>query len=215
MTDTETFESAARAFLEMLDGIRKREADEPGQWERPGLGVWTVRGLAGHTSRAIVTVDEYLAAAPTVGGAPSDGIDCPDAETYLLDLAGPGADHETIAARGAAAGEALGEDPVGPLTALLDRTLLDLATQPTDRILSVIGGRTIPLAEYLRTRVFELVVHTIDLSKATGITHAVPVQALEEAGTLAARAAARSGRGDLLLLAVTGRAALPEGFSVV
>ncbi|GAA3728760.1 maleylpyruvate isomerase N-terminal domain-containing protein [Leifsonia bigeumensis] len=220
MTNTVIFESAARAFLQVLAGIRDRETDEPGQWERPGLGVWTVRGLAGHTSRAIITVGEYLAAGPPDGvlpggASPSDGSGCPDAETYLLDLAGAGADHEAVAARGTAAGEALGDDPVGSLTETLDRTLVTLATQPVDRIVSVVGGRTIPLAEYLRTRVFELVVHTIDLSRATGIPHAIPVRALEEAGGLAARAAARSGRGDALLLAATGRGPLPEGFSVV
>lgn len=209
MTNAAVFEGAARAFLDLLDSIHERNSERPGQWELPGLGVWTVRGLAGHTSRAILTVDEYLAAP-----APAE-VDCPDAEAYILGLSGEGADHEAIAARGAAAGEALGDDPAGTLARSLDRTLVAVAAQSSSRIVSVVGGRAIPLVEYLRTRVFELVVHTIDLSRATGVPHAVPTRALEEASALAARVAARSGRGDALLLALTGRTPLTEGFSVV
>jgi uncharacterized protein (TIGR03083 family) len=208
MTNAAVFESAARAFLELLDRIREREAEMPGQWDLPGLGVWSIRGLAGHTSRAILTVGDYLAAA-----AP-EAVGCPDAESYILELAAE-ANEDAIAERGAAAGEALGDDPVATLTRALDRTLAAIAAQPADRIVSVVGGRAIPLAEYLRTRVFELVVHTLDLSRASGIPHSIPPRAMEEAAVLAARVAARSGRGDAFLLAVAGRSALPEGFSVV
>lgn len=215
MTDVTSFELAALAFLEVLRGIHDRDEDDTGLWDRPGLGVWNVRALAGHTARAIITVDEYLSPGPPSSPLASDQVDCPDAETYLLDLAGPGAHHDSVARRGIAAGDALGADPAASLADLLDRLLPDLAAQPVDRIVSVVGGRTIPLVEYLRSRVFELVVHTMDLSRATGVPHAIPLRALEEAGTLAARAAARSGRGDALLLAATGRAPLPEGFSVV
>lgn len=208
MTNAAVFESAARAFLELLDRIREREAETPGQWDLPGLGVWSIRGLAGHTSRAILTVDDYLAAA-----AP-ETVGCPDAESYVLELAAE-ANDDAIAERGTAAGDALGDDPATTLAKALDRTLAALAVQRPDRILSVVGGRAIPLAEYLRTRVFELVVHTLDLSQATGIPHSIPPRAMEEAASLAARVAARGGRGEALLLAVTGRAGLPEAFSVV
>ncbi len=209
MTNAAVFEDAARALLALLDGIRDRESAQPGQWERPGLGVWTVRDLAGHASRAILTVGEYLSAEAPESAA------CPDAEAYVLGLAGDGADHEAIAERGVVAGAALGDDPASTLSRTLDRTLSAIAVQPASRIVSVFGGRTIPLAEYLRTRVFELVVHTIDLSKASGIPHSIPARALEEAAALAARVAVRSGRGDAVLLALTGRSSLPEGFSVV
>ena len=33
----------------------------PTQWEQSGLGVWTIRDLVGHTSRALLTVEMYLA----------------------------------------------------------------------------------------------------------------------------------------------------------
>jgi hypothetical protein len=178
-------------------------------WELPGLGVWTVRALAGHASRAILTVDEYLAAAP------AETAGCPDAETYILGLSGDGADHAAVAERGIAAGEALGDDPSGLLSRRLDHTLAAIAVQPSSRIVSVLGGRTIPLTEYLRTRIFELVVHTIDLSRATGLPHSPPERAMEDAAALAGRVAVRGGRGEPFLLAVTGRLPLPENFSLV
>lgn len=209
MKNAAAFEGAARAYLELLDRIRERESAQPGQWELPGLGVWTVRGLAGHASRAILTVREYLAATPP------DNARCPDAETYILGLSGDGADHAAVAARGTAAGDELGDDPSGMLSRRLDHTLAAIAAQPASRIVSVVGGRTIPLPEYLRTRVFELVVHTIDLSRATGIPHAIPERAMADAAALAGRVEVRGGRGDAFLLAVTGRLPLPDNFSVV
>lgn len=209
MKNAAVFEQAARAFLKLLDHIRERETARPGIGESPGLGVWTVRGLAGHTARAILTVGEYLAAP-----APGDAA-CPDAETYVMGLAGSGTDHAAVAARGVAAEDALAEDATTVLARRLEHTLATIAAQPASRVVSVAGGRTIPLVEYLRTRVFELVVHTIDLSRATGIPHSLPPRAVEEAACLAARVAVRGGDGDTLLLALTGRHPLPKGFSVV
>lgn len=202
MKNVAMFEESARAFIALVERI------PPALREKPALGVWDVRSLTGHTARAITTVGDYLASS-----TPS-AAECPDAETYLLS-AGSGAGSEAVAARGVAAGEALPNEPAAYLTTQLDRVLASIAVQPARRIVSVLGGRTIPLAEYLRTRNFELVVHTMDLSRATGIPHALPARSIEDAASLAARVAARSGKGDTLLLALTGRLALPEGFSVV
>ena len=203
MKNVAVFEDSARAFIELLERIT------PAQWELPGLGVWTVRSLAGHTSRAITTVSEYLSN-PAPGPA-----ECPDAETYLLGTSSGQRSNDAIAARGVAAGNSLTEAPGASLTQQLDRVLASIAAQPVRRVVSVHGGRTIPLAEYLRTRNFELVVHTMDLSKATGIPHTLPTRSVADAASLAARVASRQGSGDTLLLALTGRIPLPEGFSVV
>ena len=54
MSNAALFSSAAGSYLELLGDIR----DD--QWDLPGLGVWTVRDLAGHTARAILTVENYL-----------------------------------------------------------------------------------------------------------------------------------------------------------
>jgi hypothetical protein len=47
------FEEAAQAFVDLVGRVR-------GDWDRPGLGVWDLRALVGHTARALVTVTTYL-----------------------------------------------------------------------------------------------------------------------------------------------------------
>ena len=37
---------------------------QPGDWDKPGLGEWTVRDLVGHASRALSTVEQYLGHEP-------------------------------------------------------------------------------------------------------------------------------------------------------
>lgn len=203
MKNVAVFEDAARAFLDVLGRIT------PQQWDEPGLGVWTIRSLAGHTARAISTVSEYLSW-PAI-----DTASCPDAESYFLGLRDTSIGGDAVAARGVTAGEQLGADPQSVVARSLDLALAAVATQPESRIVSVVGGRTIPLTEYLRTRSFELVVHTMDLARATGLPHSLPVDAVSDAAALAARIASRSGNGETLLFALTGRRPLPEGFSVV
>ena len=54
------FHDASDSLLAVLRAVR------PEQWDRPGaLGDWTTRELAAHALRAYVTVDGYLAAAPS------------------------------------------------------------------------------------------------------------------------------------------------------
>lgn len=48
------YRSAARTFVAVVGQLR------PEQWERTGLGEWTVRELTAHT-QALLTVDQYLA----------------------------------------------------------------------------------------------------------------------------------------------------------
>lgn len=197
---------AAEAYLALLGQIR------PEQWDRPGLGAWTVRSLAGHTARSIVTVENYVSSE-----APSTAI-LPTAEAYYAAIATASAstaDAAAVEARGVAAGEWLGSDPVARVADVLGRVRELLASQPAHRVVTVIGGLSIPLTEYLRTRVFELVVHSIDLSRATGLSSGLPQDALDSAAGLASAIAVSRGDGEELLLALTGRARLPEGFSVV
>lgn len=202
MTNTALFLSSATAFVHLLGEIR----DE--QWPEPGLGSWTVRSLAGHTARAILTVENYL-----LQEEPGD-VTIATAEAYYSTVYLSFTDDTAVAARGVEAGEWLGEHPVAQVSAALARATEAIESQPSNRIVSI-GGMGIRLSEYLRTRVFELVVHTIDLSRATGLPHTLPSAALEDAVTLAAAVAARRGSGEDVLLALTGRAPLAEGFSVV
>ena len=55
----EAYESAAGLFVNTVEQVG------PTQWEQPGLGSWTVRDLVGHTSRALLTVELYLATPAT------------------------------------------------------------------------------------------------------------------------------------------------------
>lgn len=196
------FEAAAIAFADLVGRI----GDD--QWTAPGLGVWDVRGLTGHAARAILTVETYLLAAEP--GA----VTVADAPAYYGALAGGRADPAEVARRGVEAGAALGDDPAGAVTEAIRRASALVALQRPGRLVGV-AGHAIELGEYLRTRVLELVVHTLDLSRATGLPHALPPVALEEACALTGALAARSGRAEELLLALTGRERLAEGFSVV
>ena len=202
VTHAESFGIASEAFIGLVKRI------DPEQWNDPGLGVWTVRDLVGHTSRAISTVETYLAAEP----APVMNV--LDAETYYSEVMERYTDNDAIAARGVKAGELLGEDPVAMLTALVVRASATAAAELPDRLVAI-GPLGIPLAEYLRTRVFELVVHGIDIAKATGIEHRIPESVIGETTELAARVAARKGRGVEVLMALTGRGGLASGFSIL
>ena len=71
------------------------------------------------------------------------------------------------------------------------------------------------LTAYLPTRTFELAVHGADIAAATGLAVTFPPAVLAEAAALAARTAVELGSGAAVLAALTGRAALPPGFSVV
>jgi len=196
------FARSASSFVELLGQIH----DD--QWELPGLGVWTVRSLAGHTARAILTVESYLGQEE-----PSD-VTIPDAAAYYSSVYPQFTDAAAVAARGVEAGVWLGSDPAAQVSSALTRTLAEVDSQPANRIISI-GGMGILLSEYLRTRVLELVVHTIDLTRATGIPHSLPTATITEALALASATAAGKGEGETVLLALTGRIELPAGFSVV
>ena len=64
------------------------------------------------------------------------------------------------------------------------------------------------LADYLPTRTFELVVHTLDLAGALNRASRVPEPALSVALGLLTEAAARTGRAEELLMALAGRVPL-------
>lgn len=202
MTDLARYQQACDAFIRTVRHIR------PQQWSNPGLGVWDVRALVGHTSRAIITVIEYLALDEP------ETVSIDSAADYYGQIYLTYTNPEAIALRGFDAGRALGDDPVAHVTALRDAAIDAIGRQLPDRLVSL-GGMGIPLHEYLRTRVFELVVHTLDIARATGQEAAIPPLLVEEAASLAAGIAALRGDGEQVLLALTGRTPLPPGFSVV
>jgi uncharacterized protein (TIGR03083 family) len=202
VSNASIFSRAGSSFIEVLDQVR----DD--QWDLPGLGTWSVRSLAGHTARAILTVENYL------GQEEPGAVSVDSAEEYYTTVAPQFTDAAAVEARGVEAGVWLGDDPVGQVAAALARTRALVESQPSNRIVSI-GGMGILLDEYLRTRILELVVHTVDLSLATGIARSIPDDAVAVAIALASATAAHTGHGEELLLALTGRGRLPEGLSVV
>lgn len=202
MTQLARYDQACGAFIRTIEAIRTP------QWTQPGLGVWDVRSLVGHTSRAIITVIDYLELDAPVT------VSMESAADYYGQIYLTYTNPEAIALRGVDAGVALGDDPVGHVTGLRRRAIEAITAQEPGRIVSL-GGMGIPLDEYLRTRIFELVVHTLDIARATGQEAAIPPALVEEAASLAAGIAALRGDGERVLLALTGRDPLPDGFSVV
>src|SRR5829696_9826943 len=145
----ETFAEAARAFTELVQRI----PDD--RWAGPGLGEWDLRALVGHTSRSLITVETYL-------GRPADSEEVPTPAAYYVAIAGT--DHAAVAVRGLEAGQALGENPAQFVDELRMRVLAQVDAAGNPLIHTAAGG--MHLENYLSTRTFELVVHSLDIAKA-------------------------------------------------
>jgi uncharacterized protein (TIGR03083 family) len=203
MTDPRAaFLSAAASFVDQVAAIADRDLTGP------GLGDWDLRALVGHTARSLVTVETYLA-------EPAAEVEVPTAAAYYRAIAhAGGANTSDVTERGRAAGAALGEDPAGQVRDLRDRVAEMLPAYADDYALVTIAGG-MRLDEYLRTRVFELVVHGLDIAAATGVDPDFHDAPLLDAARLAAEVITLSGRVPELLLAVTGRSAFPGDLTVV
>lgn len=195
----QAFADAAAWFVAVVEEVGDR-------WEEPGLGEWDVRALVGHTSRALLTVEAYLA-------LPAARIEVPSALAYYQATkalaAGP-----AVAQRGRDAGLALGADPVIAVAQIAARVLPLVAGLNGDEQLTTIAGG-MRIAEYLPTRVFELVVHTADLATALGVPAEPPAVPAAVALGLVAELAIADGKATDLLLAATGRSGLPPGFTLL
>ena len=195
------FLGAAQALLELVEQVPEAA------WSRPALGEWDVRGLAGHASRALSTVEAYLA-------APASGPQLDGPVSYFTAIRG-GMSPSAIAQRGRETGEALGGNPAAAVDELVQRVTGLVQRTPDDALVATPAG-TMTLIDYLPTRTFELAVHGLDLARAVGIptpASLIPgiAASLELAGAIGAQLPSA---GDLLLL-LTGRAGLPDGLSVV
>lgn len=198
------YDQAATAFRVVVESIGAE------QWDRPALGEWTVRELVAHALRALLTVEAYVgveAPAADLGGA---------ADYFRVALDDP-AVHADVARRARAQAEDLGDDPAAAVAVTVERVLALVDETPDDRVLATFAGG-IRLADYLPTRVVELVVHTLDLCAALGREPLLGrLPAAVTLSTLGETAAARPATVDVagLVRAMTGRAPWPDGCNVL
>ncbi|MEO7126742.1 MAG: hypothetical protein ABI382_13990 [Nakamurella sp.] len=103
MRSSESWVEVRSAFEQAAGWLVSTAAAAVGRWDAPGLVEWTVRDLIGHTSLALLTVENYLdKGATTIGpGSPVD--------YFRTALASTG-DPVAVAQRGREAGAALGPD---------------------------------------------------------------------------------------------------------
>jgi uncharacterized protein (TIGR03083 family) len=192
------FADAAAWFLRTVGLVGDR-------WGEPGLGEWDVRALVGHTSRSFLTVESYLARPAAV--------EIESAAGYVRRIRAAAAD-AAVAARGRDAGAALGADPAAAVAEIAARVLgLVERSDGGEPAGTIAGGMR--LADYLPTRTFELVVHTSDLATALGLPPDPPAAPATQALRIVTDLAVSDGQAGLLLLAATGRPALPPGFSLL
>ena len=196
------FGEAARSVADLVDTIPLE------RWDGPGLGEWDLRALVGHTSRSLLTVEAYLQ-------RPAEQEDLATAAAYvaagqrLAADAGGG-----VAQRGRDAGKALGPRPADAFTAIVDRVLPQCERADDPVIATIAGGMR--LSVYLETRTFELVVHGVDIADALGVAPpAFGVEVWRAALELATAVVALTDEAPAVVRALTGRAGLPAGFSIV
>lgn len=198
--------TSCRAFADAAEWFVATAALVDGRWTEPGLGEWDVRSLVGHTSRALLTVETYLA-------SPAEVVQVGSTADYYRATRAAAAGPD-VADRGRAAGEALGTDPAAAVAQIAARVVpLAAGCEGTEVVTTIAGGMR--LADYLPTRSFELVVHTADLAAALGLVSEPPPVPAMQAFDLVAQLAVTGGRATALLRAATGREGLPPGFSVL
>lgn len=199
----EAFKEAAGFLVDIVDSV---SGDE---WDRPGLGEWTVAQLAVHASRGASTIATYAA-------RPGE-LELGSAAEYYAAAMGLEGIHADVAARTVDQAAAV-EGPIADYVRdAVDDAIEVLSRTPADQVLGTfLGG--IRLIDYLPTRIVELVVHGLDLADALGREVDVPRSAmaitLETLGDLAVE------RPDLLdptriVRAITGRGTLPESANLL
>jgi uncharacterized protein (TIGR03083 family) len=185
----DTYEAASAFFVQATQSVPDTA------WGSVGLGKWTVLDLVGHGNRAHTLVEEYvLRPQPPVG---------------------PGSDYFSearINERAREAVSALGDDPKGSVVSTAARVIALVRSTPADATLGS-PAMTTTLAGYLPSRIAELTIHGLDLTSALGTEIEAPQPALLESLRFVAVPLVKQGKGKRALLALSGRVALPPGFS--
>lgn len=201
------YKSAATVFADLVS----RVPDD--RWDAPGLGEWSVRELTAHTaSSALLQVPPVLAtraASPVVLSPEAYWVFARTVPAEIVEAA-----HRASVEDAKATATALGADvPAAILDATRAATAALSAVADDDVVETVIGGMRV--RDWLSTRTFELVVHGLDLARAAAIDVEFAPEALSFTASQAARVAIAVGDGASVLRALTGREALPAGYSIL
>ena len=145
---------------------------------------------------------------------PAEKVDLERPVDYFLKALETLADPKKVAERGRAAGLEIIDDPRMMVRGFAMYVKNKLEELPDDFILACpIGG--IRLIDYLPTRTFELIIHTMDLAKAVGVEAKPPEAGMDATLQIMGQLALHRGHSSELILAATGRGGLSEGFSVL
>lgn len=180
-------------YLAAIDHFLGRvAAAEGGDLSAPGLGSWTRRELIAHTARALATVDAYLVEDPSLD------VEVSGPAAYFAALAS--GDQEAVAARGRQAALDAGADLTGHVRALAETARARVRGASAEARVRTPAG-VMMLDDYLPTRTFELVVHSLDLDPAVPPSGELQHLVL----TLLRDLALLRGLGPQAIAALTGR----------
>ena len=196
-----TYRSAAVSFADLVSRI---PAD---RWDGPGFGDRTLRELVA------ATVGEALAQVPRVLGTPAGPVTVDSPQAYWAATAKDASETENAGPAGVAEDAPETVDP-GTVSDLAGQATAALAAVNDDDVVTTPAGG-MRVRDWLPTRTFTLVVHGLDIAAGADVPLDLAPAAIAEAVTLAARIAAAGGDGTRVLRALTGRAPLPEGYSVM
>jgi uncharacterized protein (TIGR03083 family) len=197
----DAYAAAGDSFVDLVRAV------PPDGWREPGLGVWTIQELVGHTCRAFVTLSTYLRDGQGLDVTIENPFD------YFDVLASGYGDQNAVAERGRAAGAELGDDPLLRVIELRDAAVAALRDADDDAPVATPIG-VMRLVDYLPSRVVELTVHSGDVAAAIGVRFVPDRSAAEIVFACLGHVAA--GRDDVsdAMRALAGRRPLPEGFSL-
>lgn len=198
----EAYSLAADAFVQTLHDVDAADADLAGVV--PGAA-WTLGELIAHTMRAFTCIEQYLDG-PTERSNPTPIVDA--VEYYQVALSA-GSVHEGIVARARQAARDL-HDPFGQAEVTAQRIgALVASTADDDPVYS--PGGCLVMSEYLVTRTVELALHTVDIQRAIG----QPAEIHPTISRLIIPVLSALGPSTQIVLALTGRGTLADGFNVL
>jgi uncharacterized protein (TIGR03083 family) len=201
MSERGAYKEAADFHVAIVGKVR------PEQWDQPGLGEWSARELAAHTSRAMLTVEHYAA-------NPGQELTMDSALAYYRRAMSGEDINQVVAERGRSTAREIGDDLPRFVAALRDRIARLIDTLADDFVFGTnMGG--IELRHYPPTRTVELVVHTLDLQRAIGNDDAPPADAIRMTLHVLADLAVDSPHAGRLALLATGREVWEGPFTVL